>query len=71
MTDGDLAAQRASMELFGWIHEGTTVHTSFWGEVDIGIEVYTCPQCGGLVGEGWLYTHMGYHEQNAPDVTRR
>jgi len=58
MTDRDLAtAQRIRMEEFGWIPIGTELETSF-GPVDLGVDIYACPHCDGLVTDVWRDIHM-------------
>lgn len=61
MTDGDLAAQRVRMDLFGWIPIGTEIETSF-GPADLGVDIYACPLCGTLVTEAWRVIHMEHHD---------
>jgi hypothetical protein len=64
MTDGDLAAQRVRIDEFGWIPIGTEVETSA-GPVDLGIDIYACPLCGGLVIDVWRLIHMDHHDAPA------
>jgi len=49
------------MNDFGWVPIGTELETSL-GIVDIGVDIYACPLCGGVVTDAWRVIHMEHHD---------